>query len=60
MGYLHNDNLPRGNIALQYVIQTIAGRSDGVSDDFLHFLQIKEKNCRSHQNYLVALTLFLT
>ena len=26
------------------------------SDDFLHFLKIKKKNCRIHQNYLVALT----
>ena len=25
------------------------------SDDFLHFLRIKKKNCRIHQNYLVAL-----
>ena len=36
IGYVHNDNLPRGNIALQYVLhynmlfKTIAGRSDGV------------------------------
>ena len=30
IGYVHNDNLPWGNIALQYVIQTITGRSDGV------------------------------
>ena len=25
------------------------------SDDFLHFLKIKKKNCQIHQNYLVAL-----
>ena len=32
IGYVHNDNLPLGNIALQYMsFQTIAGRSDGVS-----------------------------
>ena len=32
IGYVHNDNLPLGNIALQYVIpnNNIAGRSDGV------------------------------
>ena len=31
IGYVHNDNLPLGNIALQYVIQNYtAGRSDGV------------------------------
>ena len=30
IGYVHHDNLPMGNIALQYVIQNIAGRSDGV------------------------------
>ena len=30
IGYVHNDDLPLGNIALQYVIQTIAGRFDGV------------------------------
>ena len=27
------------------------------SDDFLHFLKIKKKNCQIHQNYLVALKL---
>ena len=26
------------------------------SDDFLHFLKIKKKNCRIHQNYFVALS----
>ena len=25
------------------------------SDDFLHFLKIKKKNCWIHQNYIVAL-----
>ena len=25
------------------------------SDDFLHFLKIKKKNCWIHQNYLVTL-----
>ena len=50
------DNLPLGNIALQYMsFQTIAGRSDGVFWWFPALSEDQEKNCRIHQNYLVAL-----
>ena len=45
IGYAHNDILPLGNIALQSSFKTIAGRSDGVFDDFLYFLKIEKKNC---------------
>ena len=42
IGYVHNDNLPLGNIALQYVIQNNLQEDLMVlSDDFLHFLKIK-------------------
>ena len=44
VGYVHNDNLPLRNIALQYVIQNNCMTCLVVfSDDFLHFLKIKEK-----------------
>ena len=58
IGYVHNDNLPLGNIALQYmyVIQNNCRKVWWCfSNDSLHFLKIKKKNCRIHQNYLVAL-----
>ena len=56
IGYVHNENLPLGNIALQYVIQNNCRKVWWcVSDEFLHFLKIKKKICRIHQNYLVAL-----
>ena len=43
IGYVHNDTLLLVNIPLQYGhCKTIAVRSDGVSDDFLHFLKIKK------------------
>ena len=44
IGYIHKDNLPLGNIPLQFVIQSRL--QEGVilfSDDFLHFLKIKKK-----------------
>ena len=44
IGYVHNDNLPLGNIALQYVIQNKFREGLIVLfDDFLHFLKIKKK-----------------
>ena len=44
IGYVHNDNLPLGNIALQYVIQNNLQDDLMVfSDNFLHFLKIKNK-----------------
>ena len=42
-GYVHNDNLPLGNIALQYIIPNKLEGLMVFSDDFLHFLKIKEK-----------------
>ena len=56
IGYVHNDNLPRGNIA--HNIQNSKQLQEGLmmfSDDFLHFLKIKNFFCRIHPNYLVAL-----
>ena len=56
IGYVHNDNLPLGKLALQYVIQNNCRKV------WLCFLMIfyisedQEKICRIHQNYLVALT----
>ena len=55
IGYVHNDNLPLGNIAchskqLQEGLMVF-------SNDYLQFLKIKKKICRIHQNYLVALRL---
>ena len=44
IGYVRNDNLPLGNIALQMSFQTIAGKSDSVfwwfhalSEEFFSF-----------------------
>ena len=55
-GYVNNDNLPWGNIALQYDIQTNCRK---VWWCFLMisstFLKIKIFFCRIHQNYLVDL-----
>ena len=43
--YVHNDNLPLGNIALQYVIQNNCRKVWWCFfDDFLYFLKIKKKN----------------
>ena len=44
IGYVHNDNLPLDNNALQYIIQKQLKEGLMVfSDDFLHFLKIKTK-----------------
>ena len=57
IGYVHNDNVPLGNIALQYVIPNIiAGRSDGVFWCFPALSKDQENFLlQIHQNYLVAL-----
>ena len=53
IGYVHNDNLPLGNIALQYIIQTNLQEDLMVfSDDFLHFLKIKKKFVKFTQTIL--------
>ena len=39
IGYVHNDNSPLGNIALQYVIQNKC--REVLFNDLLHFLKIK-------------------
>ena len=58
IGYVQNDNLPLENIALQYVISKQLQEGLMVfSDDYLHFLKIKNFFCRIHPNYLVALML---
>ena len=56
IGYVHNDNLPLGNIALQYVIP------NNYRKVWWYFLMIsctfwrsRKNNCRIHPNYLVAL-----
>ena len=44
IGYVHTDNLPLGNIALQYMsFKTIAGRSDGVLRWFPALYEDQEK-----------------
>ena len=49
IGYVHNDILPRGNIALQYIhvhVRHSQQLQEGLmvfSDDFLHFLKVKKK-----------------
>ena len=43
IGYVHNDNLPLGNIALQCHSQQLEEGLMVFSDDFLHFLKIKKK-----------------
>ena len=40
---VHNDNLPLGNIALQYHSNQLQEGLLVFSDDFLHFLKIKKK-----------------
>ena len=58
IGYVQNDNLPLGNIALQLCLSKQLQQGLMVfSDDFQHFLKIKTKICCILQNYLVALTL---
>ena len=54
IGYVHNDNLPQGNIALQYVIPNKCRKVWWCFLNFLHFLKIKNTSCRIHQNCLVA------
>ena len=41
IGYVHNDNLPRGNITICHSNQLQEGLMV-FSDEFLHFLQIVE------------------
>ena len=43
IGYVHNDNLPLGNVALQHAIsKQLQGGLTVFSDDFLHFLKFKK------------------
>ena len=41
IGFVHNDNLPLGNIALQCHSKQLQEDLMVFSDDFLHFLKIK-------------------
>ena len=43
IGYIHNDNLPLGNITLQYHSKQVQEGLTVFSDDFLHFLKIKKQ-----------------
>ena len=43
IGYVHNDNLPLGNIALQCHSTQLQEDLMVFSDDSLHFLKIKKK-----------------
>ena len=60
IGYVHNYNLPQGNIAFQYVISKQLQEGLMVfSNDSLALSEDQDKICRIYQNYLLAFKLLI-